>query len=414
MRVALVLLALAVFSQGTADAGTQNPRTAKPESARGNRTLERETREPEPGSGNAEAGTVEVDPIECWWRSSATAVRVGETFTVILTCSLLDTEAARVVADESRLDPAVVQLTPFEVVAGTHAPDVTTAGRRFFQYSYDLRVLAENVFATAVALPALELTYKTESRVDLGDTIAGRDQTYALPPLAIRVLSIVPDTATDIREAQVATFAELEETRFRGTAMRVGGWGLIALGGLMLALTLVGRLRTRGAAAPRKQRLSDAAVLQGARRELVSIQEQSRGGWTSELAGRALAALRIIGAYAGGRPVTQTLHDRSGRVTTAGASQTQRRSATRAGTGAADRGELTINGRFGRTAVVSAAVTADQADNELRDALARFAAARYGREETFDARLDEGLEAGIRAADRLIASRPRWERWWPR
>jgi hypothetical protein len=40
---------------------------------------------------------VEVDPVTCWWRTSAAAVRVGEPFGVVLTCSLLQTEAARVV-----------------------------------------------------------------------------------------------------------------------------------------------------------------------------------------------------------------------------------------------------------------------------------------------------------------------------
>ena len=346
----------------------------------------------------AQPQAVEVDPIECWWRSTATAVRVGETFTVVLTCSVLDTEAARVVVDESRLDPTVVQLLPFEVVGGTHPKDVSTAGRRFFQYHYQLRVMAENVFAAAVTLPALELTYKVESRTDLGDSLAGRDQAYALPTLAIRVLSIVPDTATDIREAPVATFAEMEDVAFRGAAMRVGGWVLLGLGVLLLALALLGVLRRRRTDAPKTRLLSDAMVLQGVRRELVSIREQSRSGWTSDLAGRALAALRVVAAYASGRPVMQKLRKRADRSTVSPALD----------------GQLAIDGRFGTSAIVSAAATSSGADDELRDALARFAAARYGRDATFDARLDEGIDAGIRVADRLIGKRPALERLWPR
>jgi hypothetical protein len=354
----------------------------------------------QPGTVNPEAGTVEVDPIECWWRTSATAVRVGETFTVVLTCSVLNTDAARVVADESRLEPTVVQLPPFEVVDGTHPKDVTTAARRFFQYSYQLRVIAENVFAAAVALPALEITYKVESRTDLGDSLAGRDQAYALPTLAIRVLSIVPDTATDIREAPVATFNELEDTAFRGGAMRIGGWVLAGLGGLLLALALAGLLRHRRRDTPKTRRLSDTLVLQGVRRELVSIQEQSRAGWTPDLAGRALAALRVIAAYAAGRPVIQTLRTRNEGRTGSSITPTD--------------GQLAIAGRFGTAAIVSASATSSHAEEELRDALARFAAARYGRDAAFDTRLDEGLEAGIRVADRLFASRPALERLWPR
>ena len=346
----------------------------------------------------AQTQTVEVEPIECWWRTTATAVRVGETFTVVLTCSVLDTEAARVVADESRLDPTVVQVPPFEVVGGTHPRDVTTAGRRFFQYHYQLRVIAENVFAAAATLPALEITYKVESRTDLGDSLAGRDQVYALPPLAIRVLSIVPDTATDIREAPVATFSDMEDVAFRGAAMRVGGWVLLALGILLLALALLGLLRRRRTDAPKTRLLSETVVLQGVRRELASIQQQSRGGWTAELAGRALAALRVVAAYAAGRPVAQTLRKRADAATAAPALD----------------GQLSIDGRFGRSAIVSAAVSGNGADEELRDALARFAAARYGRDATFDTRLDEGIETGIRVADRLIGKRPAMERLWPR
>jgi hypothetical protein len=77
-------------------------------------------------------------------------------------------------------------------------------------------------------------------------------------------------------------------------------------------------------------------------------------------------------------------------------------------------GQLAIQGRFGTGAIVSASATSSHAEDELRDALTRFAAARYGRDPSFDARLDEGLDAGIRVADRLIGSRPALERVWPR
>ena len=65
---------------------------------------------------------VEVDPIRCWTRTSAGAVRIGEPFAYMLTCAVIETEAVQVVADESRLGITVVQMTPFEVVGGTH-PD---------------------------------------------------------------------------------------------------------------------------------------------------------------------------------------------------------------------------------------------------------------------------------------------------
>jgi hypothetical protein len=374
----------------------------------------------------AQTANVEVDPITCWWRSTANAVRAGETFTVILTCSVLQTEAARVIADESRLDPTVVQLPPFEVLGGTHAKDIITAGRRFFQYEYQVRVIAENVFASTATLPALEISYKVESRVETGESVAGRDQTYALPALAVRVLSVVPDTATDIREAPVATFTELEDIAFRGTLLRVVAWVLLALGGLMLALALVGLMRRRAVDSPRSRLLPDAMILQGVRRELVAIRDQTRGGWTSDLAGRALAALRIVAAYALGHPVTQQVRKRRApKVSDGRATKVpERRATTSVVARAKDRadevvagdgdGQLMIDGRFGTSAMVSATVTAEHAQDELREALARFAAARYGRDGTFDAKLDDGLETGIRTVDRLIARRPALERLWPR
>ena len=69
---------------------------------------------------NAANSTEEFDPIRCWWQTSAGAVRTGETFSVALTCAVLETDATRVVPDETKLDPSVTQLPPFEIVDGEH------------------------------------------------------------------------------------------------------------------------------------------------------------------------------------------------------------------------------------------------------------------------------------------------------
>jgi hypothetical protein len=337
---------------------------------------------------------VETEPVTCWWRTTATSVRVGEPFGVILTCSLLQTEAARVIADESRLEPSVVQLPPFEVVEGRRAKDLSTAGRRFVQFEYRLRTIAENVFASEVALPALEISYRVESRVAGGDSLAGRDRTYALPPLMIRVLSLVPDNVDDIREAPVATFAEIHAAASRGTMFRVGGGVMLGVGGLVLALALAGVLRGRRAPLPLSHRtLSTAAILGGVRRELATVTDSVRAsGWTSDLVGRALAAARIVAAHATGRPVMQ-------RVTSEGPPPSS--------------GELVLSGRAGRSTVVSAAVAATE-DDELRDTLGRLTMAHYGRTPDIDERLDEVVETVSRRIDRLIAERPWTEKLWPR
>ena len=131
----------------------------------------------------AQTGTdlVEVEPIKCWWRTSTSAVRTGEFFDLRLTCAVVETEAARVVPDLSKLDPTVVQLPPFEVTGGTHAGDLVTVGKRFIQYDYRMRLIAEDAFGADVAIPPLEVTYTVESKVAGGESVMGREQSYALP-----------------------------------------------------------------------------------------------------------------------------------------------------------------------------------------------------------------------------------------
>ena len=53
---------------------------------------------------------------------------------MVLTCAVLETDAATVVVDQPRLEPAVLQFAPFEVLGGTHGADLRTEDRRFFQY----------------------------------------------------------------------------------------------------------------------------------------------------------------------------------------------------------------------------------------------------------------------------------------
>src|SRR5712675_2078415 len=107
----------------------------------------------------AAAQTVQTDPLQCWWRTSAGAIRVGEPFTVVLTCAVLETEAAMVVVDQSRLEPSVVQFAPFEVLGGSHGADLRRDDRRFFQYEYRARLIAENQFGKDVSLPETKLSY---------------------------------------------------------------------------------------------------------------------------------------------------------------------------------------------------------------------------------------------------------------
>src|SRR5947208_924261 len=152
------------------------------------------------GCGAVHAQDVSTDPLRCWWRTTTGAVRVGEPFAVVLTCAVLETDGATVVVDQSRLEPSVVQFPPFEVLGGSHGADLRTDQRRFFQYQYRLRLIAETMFGKDAALPETKISYRVQSKVGQKTAIQGRDQTYLLPAQSVRVMSLVPTDASDIRD----------------------------------------------------------------------------------------------------------------------------------------------------------------------------------------------------------------------
>jgi len=260
-------------------------------------------------TSTAAAQTVQTDPLQCWWRTSAGAVRVGEPFTVVLTCAVLETEDATVVPDQTRLEPSVVQFAPFEVLGGSHGADLRTDQRRFFQYEYRLRLIADGMFGKDVALPDTKISYKIQSKVGQKTSVQGRDQSYVLPAQSIRVLSLVPGDASDIRDTSASeTFGDIDQRAFRANLFTVIGSVLFVLAGLMALLGLVRLFKQyrKPAAAASTQLIPDTTILNGVNRELSAVQRDRDGGsWTPELAGRALGAARIAATYAIGRPVSQ-------------------------------------------------------------------------------------------------------------
>ena len=324
---------------------------------------------------------VEVEPITCWWRSSASAVRSAEHFTITLTCAVVETETNKVVPDFSKLDPTVVQLPPFEVLGGTHAGDLVRPGKRFFQYDYRLRLIAEDSFGADVPVPPLEITYRIESKVAGGDTVQGRDQSYALPRTSVRLLSIVPDDSSDIREGAASPFRDIENRESRANLMQTVAGVLFGLAGVIALVMLVGLMRKKTKTGTVSQaHMGPRTILATVGRELADVQRASRGGWTPELAGRALAALRIAGSYAMGRAVGQR--------------------PIKSGDTAVD-GQLQVSS-FGRTPVfVSGSATPESATGAsaphgLSDALRTLTVARYGRIEKIDANADEAVETAMR------------------
>lgn len=327
----------------------------------------------------AQTGTdmVEVEPITCWWRTSTSAVRTGEAFTLTLTCAVVETEANKVVADFSKLDPTVVTLPPFEVLGGTHAADLTVPGKRFFQYDYRMRLIAEDAFGSDVAIPPLEISYRVESQVAGGNTAQGIEQQYSLPHATVRLISLVPDDTTDIRESAAAPFTSIENRDSRANLLQTVAGILFGLAGVIALVVLVGMLRRKAPqSAAAAAHLPPRTILAAVAKELDAVQSASRGGWTQELAGRALAAGRIAGSFAIGRPV--------GQRPAAGGTPVD--------------GVLVVHA-FGKGDVfVSGAATTESGASVpgLSDALKALTVGRYGRIEKFDSMADEGIASAIR------------------
>ena len=355
---------------------------------------------------------VETDPIRCWWRTSVPAVRIGEPFSVVLTCAVVETDAVTVVPSQAELNPDALQLPPFDVIGGSHAADLRTPDRRFFQYEYRLRLISEELFGKDVKVPDLKISYKVRTRVN-GESQEGRDLAYILPATSVRVLSLVPADASNIRDASAETFDDVGRRLSRGTLLRVIGGVLIgfaALAALVAAARLLGGSRQQTPVT--RSLVSDAAILREVRRELSAIAHARRDGeWTEALRARLLSALRIISAYALDLAATPIA------VPPGGPAETAAYDAP---------GQLAVRGRglHGSDVTVAAWVTTSIIAQELKrlgkmpgairsasrikvleplqTALAELTTAQYGREIAVDDQVfDNALATAVSALGRL-------------
>jgi hypothetical protein len=351
------------------------------------------------------ANQVESDPIKCWWKTDTNAVRIGEPFTLALTCGVVETDAVRVVVDPARLDPAVVEAAPFEVIGGTRHDDIVAPPWRYFQYSYTLRLLGETFFGRDVDIPGLPLTYQIQPAN--GDTGQARDQLYLLPALPLRVLSLVPVTATDIRDAPRDTFADIESRRWRATREFAASGVFFVLAALLVGVAAARALgRSRAGRPDVVPLLPLAAVFGACEREMQNIKSDAAGGWTPALVGRALAASRIAGAVALGRPVAQTAigpreQPREGQLLLEMGLWNRRRVLMSASTTAA-----TITERLATDGEVELPLR--EALEDLAAGLEVFGGTHYSRGGSIDGgRLDEAMDRGLRGLERLRSAR-RW------
>jgi hypothetical protein len=247
------------------------------------------------------------EPIRCWRQVSAGAVTIGEMFTVVLTCAVYEGDNAQVVPDEARLGVASIQMAPFEILGGSHPPDVRRGTRRFFQYDYQLRIISPDAPGNDINIPPLTISYRIHSRVGAAATLEGRDLSYLLPMMPIKVLSLVPRDAVDIRDASEASLGAVDSMRFRSSLFRVLALTFGALAAVMVVLSLVPLARSRGSAATaERQGVPDRAILSRVTAELGEVQSHAaREGWNESLISRAVPLVRIVSAAAIGEPISQ-------------------------------------------------------------------------------------------------------------
>ena len=350
-------------------------------------------------ASEARAGRIESDAITCWWKTDTDAVRIGQPFALALTCDVADAETMRVVVDPARLDPAVIDVRPFEVLDGARRRDVPAPSRRSFQYQYRLRILSDEFFGRDVDVPALPLSYRVQTAG--GDTAQGPEQVYVLPALPVRVLSLVPVTATDIHDSPPDVFADIESRSVRAAVeFAVAGVFLVCtvtVGGLTAA-----RAMRRSATDPKSAvPLPPRVVVQACLREAERVQQEGASGWTPDLMGRALSVFRIAAAAASGRSIAETPVDRDD---VPGDGQF----ALRRG---AWRPQLVIVSASATAATVAASLGGDNLDPERRAALEDLAVplqvltdVQYGRSEHASASVvGDAVASGIRGLRRLNA-----------
>ena len=358
------------------------------------------------GAAPARAQAPATSPLNCWWQTDKSAVRVGEPFGLTLTCHVMETPTMTVVPNFSDIEPTSIELTPFEMVEGTRREDIVSYPWRYVQYAYTVRLLGDEFFGRDVAIPATNVTYRIQTGGT--ETAEGTEHRYVLPAIPVRILSLVPAQAVDIQDPTADSFGDLEARRFRATVELVAAsvlFGFAAVLVIAAGLRIRQHLRTRGPVV--EQTVAVGAVLGGCRREVERVRAEAlRDGWTSRLAAQALTPFRVAGAIALKQPVTQTLV---------------------AGDSPAREGQLAL--RHGllrrRRAMVSAPITAETIDrlraasngsrppeanrdvlDHIREALVALNVVRYGRERDVDVQmLDRTLENGGRALRRLHRAR---------
>ena len=342
------------------------------------------------------------EPLQCWWRASAGAVRVAQPFTLLLTCSIVESNQQHVVVDHAKLSPESIPLSPFEVLGGS-LTESRSGEQWFFQRLYQVRIVTDR-FGEDVQIPPAVVVYQLETEAPAGGRARGIERRHELPALPMRVLSLVPAQADDIREAAVDTFEEIDDAAFGAFLYNAAGLVLMGVGAIGLVVALATGLRSRHPKEAGRESLEDRLILRHVGRELENVRAtRDRDGWTSDLVGRALASTRVVASYVTRRPPSLRAVEPHVDVPD---------------------GVLVHSDSRGRRTLIASSLTApalrsqkdalpdeDLHRTAIQDALAALTRAHYGREEPPNA---ERLDAGIVAALAAVADVKREHAWTAR
>ncbi len=248
----------------------------------------------------------EVEAFRCWLKSDRSGVRIGEKFYIALTCRVIENESTKTVPVENMLEPGAVSFAPYEVAGGTHFQDIRKGVFRFFQYNYELRLVGDEFFGKEVPIPSLEIKYKIQRKINSKQSVDARERVYKLPELPIKIYSLVPKDAKDIRDAGENSFGAIKTKMLHAYAAFVVAGLFMLLPFVIVMVPLAKSLRRYRREKSNGTVFSNASLLRRAKRELVRVKKISiQNGWNNELAGRVLTILRVVGAIALSRQINQ-------------------------------------------------------------------------------------------------------------
>lgn len=267
---------------------------------------------PDASYGKNEA--VAADALSCWWRSDKSSIRIGEEFTVALTCRLAETGLEKTVLNDSLLDPSLLALPPYQVKNGRRYKDIIRVlpgpdgpvTLRNVQYAYTVKLVGEGFFGKDVPLPPLEIRYHIDLITNKDAVMPGKERTYVLPPVPMRIQSFVPKAANAIRDAGNETFGDIEHRR-RNAVIAFIAAGIFMLLPLVVMLPILVRaIRGRRESVSNGTVFRDKDLLRRLAGELDRVEKNCRtASWDDASVGTVLSAFRVGGALAIGRRIAQ-------------------------------------------------------------------------------------------------------------